>query len=80
MKFEEKMVYTLSGVRLPAVPSTHKLGSNEWKSQVDRSARVSLFMKKNPNFREWCSSLFDECVLEPLWTVVVLLFDCSANF
>lgn len=47
------MVYTLPGVRLPAVPSAYKLGSNGWNSQVDRSARVSLFMNNKSNFREW---------------------------
>ncbi|KAH6825381.1 starch branching enzyme 2.1 [Perilla frutescens var. hirtella] len=47
------MVYTLSGVRLPSVPSTLKLGTNVWNT--DRSARVSLFLKNKSNFRKICS-------------------------
>lgn len=47
------MVYTLSGVRLPGVPSAYNLGSNGWSSRAaDRTPRVSLIVKNKSNSRE----------------------------
>ncbi|KAL1545731.1 1,4-alpha-glucan branching enzyme [Salvia divinorum] len=47
------MVYTLSGARLPGVPSAYNLGSNGWNSRAaDRTARVSLIVKNKSNSRK----------------------------
>ncbi|XP_041998026.1 1,4-alpha-glucan-branching enzyme 2-2, chloroplastic/amyloplastic-like [Salvia splendens] len=47
------MVYTLSGVRLPGVPSAYNLGSNGWNSRAaDRTPRVSLIVKNKSNSRK----------------------------
>ncbi|XP_042045963.1 1,4-alpha-glucan-branching enzyme 2-2, chloroplastic/amyloplastic-like [Salvia splendens] len=47
------MVYTLSGVRLPGVPSAYNLGSNGWNSRTaDRTPRVSLIVKNKSNSRK----------------------------